>query len=144
MRRSLAVALGVLVWLGAATAAQEPTGIKPIASVRQIMQTMIVPFSDAVFDAAAQPPKTAKEWTALRGPVIALAESGNLLMIGARARDKAEWMTMARQQIEAAEVVIKAIDAKNAAALYKAGNALYETCDRCHGRYMRVPTRSAK
>jgi hypothetical protein len=91
---------------------------------------------DAVFDATSKPPKTDKEWAALRGTALMLAESGNLLMIGPRARDTAEWMKMARAQVDAAAIVIKAADAKDVAALTSAGNALYETCDACHGRYM--------
>jgi hypothetical protein len=137
-------ALATAVSLGAAvTLAQEPATIKPIASVRQIMEMMIVPFSDAIFHAASEPPKTAKEWTDLRGTAVALAESGNLLMIGSRARDKGEWMKMARQEVDAAEAVLKALDAKDADKLSAAGDALYETCENCHTRYLR-PTPAPK
>jgi hypothetical protein len=136
-RRFFGFALaGALSLAGAAALAQEST-VKPIASVRQIMQSMIVPFSDAIFSAASEPPKTAKEWTALRGTAVALAESGNLLMIGPRARDRDEWMKMARQEVEAAEAVMKAIDTKDGDKLSAAGDALYETCENCHNRYMK-------
>jgi len=127
-------AIALLLASGVARA-QQPT-LKPIATVRQLMQAMIVPFSDAVFDAAFEPPKTDAQWTAVRATALALAESGNLLMIGRRARDEGEWMRMARDEVDAAEAVIKAIDAKNATALAAAGDVLYETCDTCHARYM--------
>jgi len=129
------VAATALLLASGVVRAQQPT-LKPIATVRQLMQALIVPFSDAVFDAAYEPPKTDAQWTALRGTALALAESGNLLMIGRRARDEGEWMQMARNEVDAAEAVIKAIDAKNATALAEAGNVLYESCDGCHERYM--------
>jgi cytochrome c556 len=133
-----ALSLGGAIALG-----QEPSTIKPIASVLQIMQTMTIPFSDAIFLAASEPPKTAAAWTALRGPAVALAESGNLLMIGPRARDKDQWMKMARQEVDAAEAVLKAIDTRNADRLSAAGDALYETCETCHNRY-KTPTPAPK
>jgi hypothetical protein len=136
-RASFGLALVAVVSLSAAVALAQETTLKPIASVRQIMQTMTVPFSDAIFGAVSEPPKTAKEWTALRGTAIALAESGNLLMIGPRARDQGEWMKMARREVDAAEAVMKAIDTKDGDKLSAAGDALYETCDNCHNRYMK-------
>jgi len=132
--RACVAAIALLLASGVVRA-QQPT-LKPIATVRQLMQTMIVPFSDAVFDAAFEPPTTDAQWTAVRATALALAESGNLLMIGRRARDEGEWMRMARDEVDAAEAVIEAIDAKNATALAAAGDVLYETCDTCHGRYM--------
>ena len=139
---AFAAATAIAIAAGAALA-QQPT-VKPIATVGQIMQTMIVPFSDVVFSAASEPPTTDKAWVALRGTALALAESGNLLMIGPRARDKTEWMKMARQGVEAAEAVMKAADAKDAAALSTTGDALYETCASCHERYMNTTAGAAK
>ena len=132
--RACVAVTAVLLVTGVARA-QQPT-VKPIATVRQLMQAMIVPFSDAVFDAAYEPPTTDAQWAALRSTALALAESGNLLMIGRRAPDEREWMQMARREVEAAEGVIAAIDMKSADALFKAGNVLYESCDACHGSYM--------
>lgn len=143
-RPSFGFALAAVVSLAAAVALGQEGTVKPIASVRQIMETMTVPFSDAIFGAASEPPKTAKEWTALRGTAIALAESGNLLMIGPRARDKAEWMKMARRQVDAAEAVMKAIDTKDGDKLSAAGDALYETCENCHNRYLTTSAPAAK
>ena len=121
---------------GAVKRAASPGGPRVIATVKQIMVALTIPSSDAVFDAASEPPKTDAEWTKVAAHALVLAESGNLLMIGSRAKDREAWMKMARAQVDAAEAVMKAAAAKNADALSKTGDALYETCDACHTRYM--------
>lgn len=135
-RPSRALALAAIFSLGAAVALAQQATVKPVASVKQIMLTMTIPFSETVFSAASEPPKTDKEWAALQDTALALAESGNLLMIGPRARDKAEWMKMARALVDASEAVMKAASARNADLLSDKSDALYETCDGCHNRYM--------
>src|SRR5262245_26006404 len=100
MRWSIGVALVILLGAGAAAAhAQKPqsparpavaaNAVKPIATVGEIMQLMTIPLSNAVFEAGGEPPKDDKSWEEVRGKAIALAESGNLLMIGSRAKDRA-------------------------------------------------------
>ena len=148
MRWTVAVALAALVGTGVArveaqkapetskrTAAAD--GIKPVASVVEIMQTMTIPFSNAVFEAGSETPKDDKAWEAVRGQAIALAEAGNLLMLGSRAKDRAVWMKFSRAQVDAAEAVAKAAAARNADQLSDAANALYETCAACHKVYMK-------
>jgi len=143
MRWSIGVALAVLVGVSAARVqAQKPPAvspIKPIATVEEIMKTMTIPFSNAVFEAGGDAPKDDKSWEAVRGQAIALAESGNLLMLGARAKDHAAWMKFSRAQVDAAEAAAKAAAAKNAAQLSAASDALYETCSGCHKVYMKDP-----
>jgi len=112
-------------------------GVKTVASVVEIMKTMTIPFSNAVFDGAGEPPKDDKGWEAVRQQAIALAEAGNLLMIGSRAKDPAAWMKFSRAQVDAAEVAAKAAAAKNADQLSAASDALYETCANCHKVYMK-------
>jgi len=147
MRGSIALALAILVGVSAAGAqAQKPAGsarpaaaasaVKPIATVEEIMKTMTIPFSNAVFEAGGEPPKDDKSWDAVRGQAVALAESGNLLMLGARAKDRAAWMKFSRAQVDAAEAAAKAAAAKNADQLSAASDVLYETCSDCHKVYM--------
>ena len=147
MRWSIGVALVVLVGLGAAHAqAPKPQGaarpaaaanqIKPVATVGEIMALMTIPLSNAVFEAGGEPPKDDKSWEAVRGQAVALAEAGNLLMLGSRAKDRAAWMKFSRAQVDAAEAVAKAAAAKNADQLSSAADALYETCAGCHKVYL--------
>lgn len=117
---------------GGAPAADGP---RAIGSVRDVMVSMVMPASDVVFNAGAEPPKAAADWETLRRNAIILAESANLLMIGTRVRDRADWLTMAQAQRDAAEAVVKAATAKDAAALGEAGDKAYETCTACHNKY---------
>jgi hypothetical protein len=111
--------------------------IKPVATVLEIMNTMTIPFSNKVFEASGEPPKDAAGWDAVRGQALALAESGNLLMIGARAKDRAAWMKFSRAQVDAAELAVTAAAARDADKLSAASDALYETCAGCHKVYMK-------
>jgi Cytochrome C' len=110
--------------------AQTPT------TVKQVMTAMTIPASDAVFDAAAEPPTTAEAWSVLRKSAVTLAESGRLLMTDALAKDKTTWNEMARDLVREAEATIKSAEAKDRDALEKAGDSVYATCKACHGRYM--------
>jgi hypothetical protein len=148
MRWPIAVALVVLVGAGVArphaqkapaAARKAPaaaSSIKPVATVGEIMTTMTIPFSNAVFDASGDAPKDDKSWEAVRGQAVALAEAGNLLMIGSRAKDSAAWMKFSRAQVDAAEAAAKAAAAKNADQLSAASDALYKTCAECHKVYL--------
>jgi hypothetical protein len=143
----MGVALVVLVGVGAARAqaqkaqgaaspAAGPSQVKPVATVLEIMQMMTIPFSNAVFEAGGDAPKDDKAWDAVRGQAVALAEAGNLLMLGSRAKDRAAWMKFSRAQVDAAEAAAKAAAARNADQLSAASDALYETCSGCHKVYM--------
>ncbi len=140
---SLAVALTA----GAAWSQQAPApaarprpaasapGVKGVATSMQIMKTMTIPFSDVVFMAGSEPPKDQKGWTQVQEQAIALAEAGNLLMVGGRSKG-APWMRMARAQVDAAEAAARAAAAKNGDQLSSAADTLYETCANCHKQYM--------
>ena len=112
-------------------------GMKTVASVGEIMQTMTIPLSNAVLEAGGEAPKDDKGWQTVRGQAVALAETGNLLMIGSRAKDHAAWMKFSRALVDAAEAVAKAAAAKNADQLSATADALYETCAGCHKVYMK-------
>ncbi|PYR63056.1 MAG: hypothetical protein DMF88_26100, partial [Acidobacteria bacterium] len=62
----------------------------------QLHELLISPASDAVFNASTDPPTDDKGWTAARNQALILAESSNLLMVGSRVRDNANWMKMSR------------------------------------------------
>ena len=147
MRWSIGVALAILLGAGAAgLSAQNPKAparpaaaamsVKPVATVGEIMQLMTIPLSNAVFEAGGEPPKDDTSWDEVRGKAIALAESGNLLMLGSRAKDRAAWMKFSRAQVDAAEAAAKAAAAKDGDQLSAASDALYETCAACHKVYL--------
>ncbi len=127
--------IALAAFAGAVTGAQVRS-VRTVASTLQIMKMMTAPLSDAVFEAAAEPPKDAPQWLAVHDQALKLAEAGNLLMIGDRVRDRGEWMKLARAQVDAADVAMKAAEAKNAERLSNASDALYETCANCHEKYL--------
>lgn len=135
MRYLLFFVAALCIVIVTAALAQQPS-LKPIATVEQLMTTMIAPSSNVIFGAASEAPKGDGNWIVVRNYALTLAESGNLLMIGDRARDRGEWMKMATSLRDAAEAAVKAVDARSADALAEAGERVYETCGQCHARYM--------
>ena len=114
-------------------AAQETA--KEAPSVKDVMVTMTVPASDAIFAAAYEPPKEAAQWVALRASAKALADSGRVLTTVPRAKEDAEWTEMARALVTSAEATFKAIDKKDADGLATASDEVFLTCKTCHDRY---------
>jgi hypothetical protein len=118
---------------------------QPVGSVKQIMEAAIHPASEVVFEAVGTiltvggveeiAPKNDEEWTKVRDNALILAESGNLLMIGNRVKDKGDWMKMSKALTDAGVIALKAAEAKNPAALFEAGGQVYEACQQCHTKY---------
>lgn len=142
--RTTLLLLPVSAGLAFAACARQPA-FKPVASVKQLMQATIEPASEVVFEAVGTvvsssgveeiAPKNDEEWAAVRNSALTLAESGNLLMIGDRARDRGDWMKMSQALVDVGAVALKAAEAKNPQALFEAGGEVYEVCQRCHRRY---------
>ena len=170
MRIPLALAAGALAMLAAcqpsaptATSAAEsappPVLPKAQASTIALMAGVIVPTSDAIWQAM---PASDKDWAELRTKVLLMAEAANLLAIPDRpgllpgekraapagatdltpeqsaAKIKAEWPTYlayAQTLQNGALATLKAVDAKDADALVEAGGAIYEACEQCHKRF---------
>lgn len=134
-----AVVIGVsvyAVYAGQQAQAQPPIPtIRAVASVSDIMRAIVVPTSEVVFSAGAEPPATNEAWEALRLNAVSLAESANLMMIGARARDRGDWMRMARAQLDAAEAVVRLAVARSTEGLADASDKTYDTCTDCHNKY---------
>jgi hypothetical protein len=109
----------VAVLVAGTATPQEPTKAGP--AVKEVMTTMTVPASEAIFSAASEPPREAAQWVALRASAKALADSGRVLITTAPAKDDDEWIEMARALVTNAEATLKTIDAKDAEALSDAG-----------------------
>ncbi len=124
----------------------EPPPFKPVVDTKQLMNAVIDPNVDLVWDSVKWidtkegteeiRPRTEEQWTAVRNAAVTVAESGNLLMIVPRAKDGDQWMKMAARMIDAAEEAIKAADAKNADRLFTVGGDIYESCSNCHRQYV--------
>jgi len=142
MRFGIATALIIALAAFANALAQRGTtpsasGVRTVGTTLQVMLAIVKPASDAVFAAGGEPPKDAKAWTALENQAVALAESGNLLMLGDRVKDQGDWMKFSRALVDASAGALKAAQAKNADAMSTAGDAVYETCENCHMGYLK-------
>jgi hypothetical protein len=127
--------VGAVVMLAVTMTARQDSQ-QEAATVKQVMVTMTIPASDAIFSAASETPKDAKGWQEVRNAAVTLAESGKLLIAGGLAKDSTTWVDMARALVAQAQATQKAVDAKDADALAQAGDDVYATCETCHERYM--------
>lgn len=108
---------------------------KAVANNLQLMQALIIPAADAVWAAGGEAPKNDEEWTKVRNNALALAEAGNLLMIGDRVKDQGEWMKASQTLVDAGTAAFTAAEAKNVEGVMMAGDALYNSCEGCHLKY---------
>ena len=133
MTRTATVVLGLsasLLFVRVAMTQQaEP---RPVASVAQIMQAMVVPSSNSLFDVARHAPESDEQWAAVRNSAVLLAESGNLLLMGKRSKDTAVWRETSLALVDAGAAALRAAEAKDAAAVIEAGNLMVDACETCH------------
>jgi hypothetical protein len=113
--------------------------------VKQLMAAVLEPAAEIYWDAVGTvedekgareiAPETQEQWDAVRNSAYVIAESGNLLMMGARVKDASDWMTMSRDLIDAGKRALQAAEARDRDAVFAAGGDLYESCTRCHAKY---------
>ena len=130
--RYLGTAAALLVAMAAMT--QEPA-LKPVATVTQLMQAMVIPASNALFSLPRQVPEDDQGWAEAQNSAVILAESGNLLMIGGRARDSEVWIATSRALAAAGEAALRAAQAKDVDAIGDIGNQIIEACESCHEKH---------
>ncbi|PYS46994.1 MAG: hypothetical protein DMG13_28890 [Acidobacteria bacterium] len=127
----------VLLLLAGATLAQRPSeSFQPAATMSQLMLDMVYPASnDILFFVSRGAPKDEDEWAAVRRSALALAESGNLLMMRGRARDQDDWMKDAKMLVDVGTAAYKAAQAKDVNALAAMTERLDMSCLACHKQY---------
>jgi cytochrome c556 len=114
---------------------QQPS-FKTVANVAELMKAIVIPSSDVIFAAGGEAPKTDADWLKVQNNALALAESGNLLLMRPPAKDNANWSKFSREMTDAAEAALKAARSKNANAISEAGDRVYGSCESCHKQYM--------
>ena len=144
--RRLRPSLLVGACLASACGGTQPPPFRPVADSKLLMQAVVDPSATLIWEAVKTiespagtqeiRPKNAEEWTAVRNAAVALAESGNLLMLVPRAKDGGEWMKRAQEMIDTGERAIRAAEAKNAEQLFTVGGDIYDSCSNCHRQYM--------
>ncbi len=146
MRKTGLLLVSSAVVCAGCSSAPPPPPFKAVADNKLLMQSVIDPNADIVWDSVKTivtrekteefRPRTEAEWIAVRNAAVALTESGNLLMMVPRAKDGGEWMKRAQELITTGEAAIRAADSKNADRLFTVGGDVYEACSNCHRQYM--------
>ncbi len=136
---------GALLITGCAAEAPAGPPLDMRHTTRDLMAGMIDASADALWDAVGTiwdengenhwEPETEEEWLAVTGAAMTLIESGNLLMLGSRARDTDQWITFSQQMIDAAAVALEAARAEDPEAIFDSGEVVYNACNNCHNIY---------
>ena len=141
-RTALLVSAAVMV-TGCGGAGSAPTSYRPVATVDQVMDAIVIPSSQAIFDAVVYEngelvtaPRTDDDWFRLQMHAIALAEAGNLLLMPTRTKNEAEWVSFSNALTDHAVAVSKAAEAKDVERLLAAGSDVYRACTSCHAKYL--------
>ena len=106
-----------------------------VGTMSELMTKIIYPASDPVFYITTRTPTTEVQWNELQAQTLMLAESANLLMMPAHARDQDRWMADAKLLREAGAAAFKAAKNKDVAALDALNDQLYQSCTTCHMHY---------
>jgi hypothetical protein len=143
----------VLAGLPLACSPAGPPGeghFRPVVGEKALMVSMIDPAADVVWDAVQTivtaegveeiQPRTDEEWDVARNAAVTVAESGNLLMIGRRARDQGDWIAWSLDMVDAGAAAMRAAEARDPQALFDAGGEIYRACSGCHAAYVTDPT----
>jgi hypothetical protein len=125
----------LLVGLAGITIAQAPSPFQQVGSVSQLMVDIIYPTSDALFYIERDPPKNDHDWNVIRGTALTLAESGNLLLMGSRARDQDRWVKDTKLLIDAGAAAFRAAQKKDMQAILDLNEQLSASCTTCHRHY---------
>lgn len=114
--------------------AQAPS-FQPIGNMSQLMIHIIYPTSDAIFYVERNPPTNDAQWNALASQALTLAESGNLLLMPGRVREKGNWSSDTKMMIDAGTAAFKAAKAHDLEGVKAVNDALYASCVTCHAQY---------
>lgn len=143
--------IGFIVASARAAQQTEPSAataaITPVATTKQIMAGIVSPAAAVVFESVSttvsaagieeKRPTTDAEWAAVGASAAALIEASNLLVMGNRAVDQGEWVTMSAAMAKAGMAALKATEAKDPEGVLGAGEIVNTSCDNCHERYQR-------
>ena len=116
-----------------------------VADVPELMNSVLEPAAELYWDAVGYildgngvreiQPNNAAEWEEVRSAAFIIAESGNLLLMDGRARDRGDWTALSEALIETGQQAIKAADLRDASAVFDAGAEVYYACANCHAKY---------
>lgn len=135
---SLITLAALLAACGQAPSNAPAAGAAPetLANTRQVMLGLTIPASDVLFQIGDKTPENDADWERIVATALMLGESGQLLLTGTRNLGQPEWEQHARALVDASKQAAEAARQKDVDQVLEAGNAIYETCDGCHQRFM--------
>lgn len=137
-KRALAIIAAGAALLGSSATALSQQNAPPSPVLALMLGTM-VPASEVIFSAQAEPPKTRAGWTSVQKAAETLQESGGQLTRAPLARTEPEWTDLARALVAASQIVATAAATQDEDVLLEAGDEVYVACDTCHRRFLRGP-----
>ena len=147
MRGTAGCLVGLVLLAAGCGRSPEPTPFLPVTDVRLMMEAILDPHADAIWDSVwvditvdgteEVQPTTTEEWTAVRNSALTLAESGNLLMMAPRAVDDGEWIEVSQALVDVSMQAVRAAEARDPDELFEAGTTIYSVCTNCHAKYWR-------
>ena len=122
-----------------------PPPFKPVTTVLELMESVIAHAAEIYWESVSvtvdeagvheRNPQTDEEWEGVWAAGLAIAESGNLLMMTPRAVDNGAWMQFSRSLIDAGVEAAAAAEAHDVDRVFAAGEQVYNVCTACHARY---------
>jgi hypothetical protein len=147
-RISRGIAAAGIAAAGIAGCASQP-GLPPfipVTTVGQLMESVVVHAAEVYWAAVSiivdengvteNYPQNDEEWEEVWSAALAIAESGNLLMMAPRAVDDGEWMQVSAAMVRAGVEAAAAAEAKDPDRVLDAGERVYNVCLACHVRYI--------
>jgi hypothetical protein len=145
--RLAVVAVGCLLAACRDATAPAPP-FRTVASTKQLMEAIVDPSADVIWEAVGSvmtpegttelAPRTDDEWATVQYGALALAESGNLLLLPTRAGGNEEWIRLSQQLIDLSEKTSKAAEARNVTAVFDLGAEIYDVCSNCHRQFIQA------
>ena len=136
---------GIWFVLAGVRAANAPLAAPPVATVLELMDGIVSPAAQVVYDSVATVvdkdgiketrPKNDREWANVAGNAAALIEASELLKMEGRAKDQGDWLMIATAMGTAAAETRAAAQKKDPEAILMAGEKLNNSCDNCHRKY---------
>jgi hypothetical protein len=127
------------------SAPPSPPPFRPVEDNKLLMNAVLDPAADVIWGSVGtiitaestveRAPATDEEWAAVRNSAVVVTESGNLLMMGNRAKDHDEWMRLSQALIDVGTRTIKAAEARDKQAIFDLGGDIYAVCTNCHSKY---------
>lgn len=150
MKSALALSALAVVLLLSACARQS---METIANTEELMEGMVQPLAEIVWDSVQtivdlegvheMQPETEDDWELVRAAAVALAESGNLIMVMGRTVSEGtpergdDWAGFVDGLKAGALEAADAARARDREALFVAGSNIYEdACLACHEAYL--------